>query len=71
MEDLLNDKFLLEQSNKITRILVNSPGWSIDMVCKVVKGYQKRYSVIKQSSPELALQFDAIMFWKVSCPDYH
>jgi len=68
---LLNDKFLVEQSNKITRILINSPECSIDMVCKVVKCYQKRYSVIKQFSPELALQFDAITFWKVSCPNYH
>ena len=71
-KELLNDKFLVEQSNKITKLFLKAMeegDCDINMVCKIVKGYQQRYSIIKQFNPELALQFDAIAFWKVVCPD--
>jgi len=68
-KELLQDKFLVEQSNKIAKMFLQEGDCDINMVCKIVKGYQKRYSIIKQFNPELALQFDAIAFWKVSCKD--
>jgi hypothetical protein len=70
VKELLQDKFLVEQSNKITKILLEGGEMDINTVCKVVKRYQKQYSDIKEFNPELAQQFDAIMFWKVMCPNF-
>lgn len=61
IKDLLNDKFLIEESNEMTRELLER-GAPINMICKLVKGYQRVYIEIKNSSVALARHF-TYMHW--------
>jgi len=52
----INDKFLINESNLATRVLLDK-GMPIDMVCKLIKNYQKCYIFIKEEEPQLAQAF--------------
>ncbi len=52
----INDQFLITESNKGTRVMLDK-GMSIDIICKIVKNYQKCYIAIKEENPALAREF--------------
>ncbi len=52
----INDKYLITQRNMGTQVLI-AKGLPIDMVCKVVKNYQRCYIAIKDEEPQLLRAF--------------
>ena len=52
----INDKNLINECNNSVKILLNK-GMPIDMVCKLIKGYQRIYILMKQQEPHLASEF--------------
>ena len=57
----INDKFLINESNKGTKEMLEK-GMPIDTICMIVKNYQKIYIVMKQESPILAQQFTFVKY---------
>ena len=49
----INDKFLINESNEGTRVLLDK-GMPINMTCKIIKNYQRCYICVKEENPQLA-----------------
>ena len=56
----INDWFMIEQSNCATRVLLGK-GMDIDMVCKIIKTYQKCYIAWKEDDNSSRLAFYTYM----------
>jgi len=56
----LKDYFMLEQSNLATRVLLGK-GMSIDMVCKIIKNYQRCCIRLKQDDKSSRFAFHTYM----------
>lgn len=50
-------EYLIEESNRITKVLLDSAGYSIDKVCEIIKSYQQEYLAIEKVSPNLARKY--------------
>lgn len=61
--DFVNDKFLMENSTKLTEFLMKG-GLTLDGICAFVKDYQRSYIAIYKVSPELAKQMDYMTWGK-------
>ena len=67
----INDKTLIEYSNKLTKILLNGCELEINMVCLFVKDYQRKYIHLRNegASTELLKQYTPEIWWKMSKTD--
>ena len=66
----LADKTLIDYSNKLTRILLQT-GFDINKVCLFVKDYQRKYIHIREegASDELLKAYTPEIWWKMSKTD--
>ena len=66
----INDKTLIDYSNKFTRILLET-GIDINKVCLFVKDYQRKYIHIKEqgASDEILKAYTPEIWWKMSKTD--
>jgi len=60
----INDKFMMGECAKITAKIED--GLPIDICCKFVKDYQRKYIAIKREDPEMAKNFTMDMWVRLT-----
>ena len=60
---LLNDKFFMRESAKLSKQMLGLP-LPINTVFSIVKEYTFKYTCLKNICPELASQFTGEVWWK-------
>ena len=62
VNDALKDKFMINECNEFTRIMLKQK-ININTICGIVKEYQTKYLYIKSNDIQLAQKFTMEMWW--------